>query len=149
MTEGNPAHQIDTAAQEAHAWVNEVAESVGCDRAQAYHALRAGLHALRDRMIWQEAVKLGQQLPQLIRGMWFENWSPEAPRDARHEDSYLNIVRAKLGIDTVSPDAAARATFKVLKAHLAYPGTDPETDGTLAKTRAMLPEDVRAMMDAA
>jgi uncharacterized protein (DUF2267 family) len=68
MTDQN-ANQIDQAAEIAHRWVNEVAEEIGCDHAQGYHALRAGLHALRDRIPWEEGLQAAQQMPTLIRGL--------------------------------------------------------------------------------
>jgi len=44
------------------------------DRHLAYAALRATLHALRDRIGPQNAVHLGAQLPMLVRGLYYEGW---------------------------------------------------------------------------
>lgn len=45
-------------------------------RNQSYAALRAVLHTLRDRLPIMEAAQLGAQLPMLVRGMYYEGWSP-------------------------------------------------------------------------
>jgi uncharacterized protein (DUF2267 family) len=44
------------------------------DRHHAYVALRAVLHALRDRLPPEVAVHLGAQLPILVRGIYYEGW---------------------------------------------------------------------------
>ncbi len=46
------------------------------DRHAAYRVLRAVLHALRDRLTVAETVDLGAQLPMLIRGLYYEGWTP-------------------------------------------------------------------------
>lgn len=43
-------------------------------RYHAYNALRAVLHALRDRLPPDVAVHLGAQLPMLVRGIYYEGW---------------------------------------------------------------------------
>jgi uncharacterized protein (DUF2267 family) len=45
-------------------------------RTQSYAALRAIMHALRDRLTVNEAVQLGAQLPILLRGVYYDGWAP-------------------------------------------------------------------------
>jgi uncharacterized protein (DUF2267 family) len=45
-------------------------------RNQSYSALRAVLHALRDRLTVAETAHLSAQLPMLIRGIYFKGWDP-------------------------------------------------------------------------
>jgi uncharacterized protein (DUF2267 family) len=59
--------------QKTNEWLTRLAtELAGDDRQLAYRALRASLHALRDRLIVDEAAHLGAQLPLLVRGIYYE-----------------------------------------------------------------------------
>ncbi|GLQ56580.1 DUF2267 domain-containing protein [Devosia nitrariae] len=61
--------------EEANIWLKAVAERLHFeDRRHAYSALRATLHALRDRLAPESAVHMSAQLPMLIRGLFFEGW---------------------------------------------------------------------------
>src|ERR1044072_8696714 len=63
--------------EKAHIWLNEMADELGTDdRQEAYRVLRAYLHALRDRLPVNEAAQLAAQLPELIRGIYYEGWNP-------------------------------------------------------------------------
>jgi uncharacterized protein (DUF2267 family) len=62
----------------------------------SYLALRAVLHTLRDRLIVDEAIDLGAQLPMLVRGFYYENWqSVGKPLKYRHKEEFLNQVKEK------------------------------------------------------
>ena len=62
---------FDTTLQKTHLWLKDIMQELHTDsRQQAYSVLRATLHTLRDRMTIEQAVKLGAQLPILLRGMY-------------------------------------------------------------------------------
>jgi uncharacterized protein (DUF2267 family) len=66
---------LDHTIQETNIWLKELAERLHLqDRHHAYAALRAVLHALRDRLTPETAVHLGAQLPMLVRGLYYEGW---------------------------------------------------------------------------
>ncbi len=57
--------------QKTHIWLKDLMEELWWDdQHRAYLALRATLHALRDRLTVDEAVHLGAQLPIIIRGFY-------------------------------------------------------------------------------
>ncbi len=63
----------------------------------AYSALRAVLHALRDRLTAQQATHLGAQLPLLVRGIYYEGWhAAQKPTGDRQVDEFLTRVAAEL-----------------------------------------------------
>lgn len=141
---GNAPSVIDRTVHETNEWLNELAETIGGSKQEAYHALRAGLHALRDRMVADEAVHLGQQLPLLIRGIYYEDWKPSAtPHKERSREAYLDFVRQKLAQDGsgLGPDAALDGVFSVLKRHI--------DKGELGHVADQLPKEVTQMMRAA
>jgi uncharacterized protein (DUF2267 family) len=47
-------------------------ELVWIDERRAYHALRAVLHALRDRLTLEETAQFGAQLLTFVRGVYYE-----------------------------------------------------------------------------
>lgn len=55
---------IDRTVQKTHQWIDELKISMGWfDPEEAYRALRATLHALRDRLTVEEAAELGALRP--------------------------------------------------------------------------------------
>jgi uncharacterized protein (DUF2267 family) len=74
--ERNWSRSFDTTVQKTNIWLKDLMEVTGGDRGKAYQALRALLHALRDRLTVEEAVEFGAQLPMLIRGIYYEGWNP-------------------------------------------------------------------------
>lgn len=76
------AHQDPLAAAEhnAHVWLAAVAEKLGTDdRRLTLRVLRAWLHVTRDRLPVDGVAHLGAQLPELMRGVYFEGWTPNRP----------------------------------------------------------------------
>jgi uncharacterized protein (DUF2267 family) len=74
----HPNDPLAGAQETARAWLAVVAERLGTqDREYAYRVLRAWLHLVRDRLTVNGAVHLGAQLPELLRGVYYEGWIPE------------------------------------------------------------------------
>ena len=67
---------FDHAVLIADLWLDDLMERLGWDdRYEAYESLRVTLHALRDNLPLQTAIELGTQLPLLLRGIYYEDWS--------------------------------------------------------------------------
>ena len=129
---------FDTTLQKTSVWLNGVMEEMGWeDRHRAYSVLRAVLHALRDRLIVDEAVNLGAQLPMLIRGFYYEGWRPEGrPFKYRHkEEFFAQVAKTLPGMGQAELERAVRAVFKVLSSQV--------TGGEIAQVRDQLPAEVR------
>ena len=68
---------IDRSVEKTNVWLKELAAELGTDdRKFAYRVLRAYLHAVRDRLMVDEAAQLAAQLPELVRGIYYEGWVP-------------------------------------------------------------------------
>jgi uncharacterized protein (DUF2267 family) len=107
--------------EHASHWLKEMMAELGTqDRQRAWHALRAGLHALRDRLSVEEAAQLSAQLPLLVRGLFFENWDPTGkPLHLRHREEFLVLVREKYAPRSDIPAAdIVRACFRLLERHI-------------------------------
>lgn len=72
--------------EEAYGWPPE-------RRNQSYAALRAVLHALRDRLPVNEAAQLGAQLPMLVRGIYYTGWDPAEVPMKMDRDEFMQRVR--------------------------------------------------------
>ncbi len=132
---------FNKALQKAGAWIHEIAEELDTEDEQlAYQALRAVLHALRDRLNVDEAVQLAAQLPLLVRGIYFEGWDPsKTPVKARHREEFLDLVHRHAGkYDRLDPEKAVPAVFAVLKRHV--------SEGEIRDVREALPGDIRELL---
>lgn len=132
---------FDTTIHTTHRWLHELADLLGGreDKPRAYRVLRAVLHALRDRLIPEEAVELGAQFPMLVRGFYYDGWRPiETPHRERSLETFLAHVGAILRPDPIDPEAATRAVFKLLAHRI--------SEGELQDVRHMLPKEVQELM---
>jgi uncharacterized protein (DUF2267 family) len=134
---------IERSVEKTHIWLNEVGEELGSeDPAAAYRVLRAFLHALRDRLTIEEAAQLAAQLPDLIRGIYYEGWVPaRTPIKYRNPDQFLRRIAddALLKGETEASFACAAAA-RVLHRHV--------SEGEMKDVLAVLPEDLRTLVAA-
>jgi uncharacterized protein (DUF2267 family) len=141
MTATTHLDVLDRSVEKANIWINEVAAELGtADRHEAYRALRAFLHALRDRLPVAEAAQLSSQLPLLIRGIYFEGWQPgHAPALYRHPSEFLDRVarEAKLHGDTEA-SFAVEAAARVLARHV--------SGGEMEDVARTLPAELRRLL---
>jgi uncharacterized protein (DUF2267 family) len=129
---------IDRTVEHTLAWVDEVCRELGDPlRAHGWVALRAVLQHLRDVIDADEARQLAAQLPMLVRGMFFDGFTPQRPRGPeRHRDDFLGAVLLGIGSDEVDPERATRAVFAVL---------DRRLGAEAAQARMRLSESVREL----
>jgi uncharacterized protein (DUF2267 family) len=128
---------FDETVQQTNIWLKEVMDELGPDRKRAYWATRAVLHALRHRLVVDEAAHLGAQLPMLLRGIDNEGWKPSAVPTGEHtKDAFLRKIPDELqDIRPINAQTATEAVFRTLSKHV----TQGEIDGV----EGMLPEDIR------
>ena len=132
---------LESALHTTNSWLNELAGELewSDDPQRAYHALRAVLHALRNRLTVEEAADLGAQLPLMIRGIFYEGWTPHGmPVRERHKEAFLAHIEAAFPNDPqVFPEAVAWAVFKLLRRHI--------SPGEIADVQGILPREIRAL----
>jgi uncharacterized protein (DUF2267 family) len=131
---------FDDTVHKTNTWLKGIEQELGPDRRRAYQALRAVLHCLRDRLPIDEAAQLGDQLPMLIRGIYFEAWHPAGkPERIRSREEFLSCVDAHLpkAARPIDPKDAARAVFQVLERHVSA--------GEVLDVVQALPEQIRAL----
>ena len=108
---------LDRTIHETNQWLQVVMGELRTNnRHKAYIALRASLHALRDRIGPEHAVHFAAQLPIFLRGVFYEGWRPaETPTRERRLDDFLAYVESILGPRTgLDPGDALRAGFAAI-----------------------------------
>lgn len=134
---------IEETVHLTHAWLNDLLERTGwADKPRVYRLLRATLHALRDHLPVNEAADLGAQLPQLIRGAYYEGWHPAGtPVKTRSREAFIARVQQAFQTDPMGDaEAAVSAVFAVLSERV--------TEGEMADVRRSLPKPVRQLFPA-
>jgi len=129
---------FDSTLQKTSIWLNDVMGEMGWkDRHRAYSTIRGVLHALRDRLIPDEAVNLGAQLPMLIRGFYYEGWHPAGkPFRYRHKQDFFDrVAREVRGLEGEELEKAVTAVFTVLSREI--------DGGATEKVRQELPAEIR------
>ena len=116
---------LDTSVQKTHEWLHEIEAELGFDNERAaYAALRATLHAVRDRLPAELVAHFGAELPTFIRGVYYEGWHPSASTlKAAHKTDFCEFVHENLeGHDELQHiDQVVRAVLRVLD-HRIEPG---------------------------
>lgn len=130
---------FDETLHKTNTWLKEIAQALDLDRHGAYQVLRAVLHCLRDRLTINEAAQLGDQLPMLIRGIYYEAWHPAGKTDKiRSRDEFITGITARIAkMQPIDTEKAARAVFQILENHVS-PG---EIDDVIH----VLPQEIRML----
>ena len=131
---------FDSTLHKTHHWLEEIMVEMGWqDQQKAYVALRATLHALRDRLPPKNAINLSAQLPMLVRGFYFENWHIEdKPLKYRHKDEFIQLISKEApAVDKDEIERVVTAVFHRLGVEL--------SPGEAEKVRKMLPEELREL----
>lgn len=136
ITEASQAHLFDKALSKTREWLKEVEQELGYSNPNdAYRALRAVLHALRDRLPVNECSEFASQLPIMIMGMYYSGWTPvNKPEKLRNLDDFLDKVAEQLpqGMD---PLRITRGVIRVLNARISA--------GEMKDVRRNFPEKLR------
>lgn len=136
-------HAFNHAMKKSHMWLKELTQKKEFrSEEEAYSAMRAVLHALRDRLIVNEAAQLASQLPTLIRGVYFDGWKPSAtPVKERSIEEFLNSVAKNLrnATNRIDPDAASRKVFQFLNEKI--------SEGEIEDIKGQLPKPILTLWE--
>jgi len=129
---------LDHAVQITHVWINDLDQRVGWDnKPRTYRLLKAVLHALRDWLQINESAHLAAQLPELLRGAYYEQWRPAAtPVKKRSKADFIARVADSFKTDPMeNPAQAILAVFELLSEKI--------TRGEIKKVRHSLPQELQ------
>jgi uncharacterized protein (DUF2267 family) len=131
---------FDETVANSKVWLKEVQKEVGAgNQRQAYAALHAVLHTLRDRLTVAEAVDLGAQLPVLIRGVYYDGWIPNGkPEKISNARDFVDRVSEELGQSSgghpLNALVVTEGVIKVLEQKI--------SQGEIDDIKATLPHDM-------
>jgi uncharacterized protein (DUF2267 family) len=108
-------------------------------RNQSYAALRAVLHALRDRLTIEEAAQLAAQLPMLIRGVYYEGWDPSQVPVKMNREEFLARVRREFPFEVEGGvEPLVQRVLQSLRRHI--------TDGEWEDVKSTMPKDLATVL---
>lgn len=129
---------FDSSLETTREWLKEVQEEMGLeDEQRAFRVVRAVLHTLRDRLTVEEAAQFAAQLPMLLQGVYYHDWTPRGkPVQMWDRQEFLDKVAERL-MREHDPEEACRAVFSVLERQM--PG------GEIEDVKSILPESIREL----
>lgn len=133
---------LDASIDRANAWLADIDEGFGTsDRRLAYRVLRAWLHCLRDRLTVEMAAHFAAQLPELLRGVFFDGWSPDRVPRKYDRAEYLARFAREARVRDSDVVKSARIVTAVARRHLSA--------GLMTHALGLLPTDLRELIDPA
>lgn len=125
-------HSLNTTRQ----WLSALQEQMGLeDQQEAFVVLRAVLHSLRDRLTVAETAHLAAELPMLIQGVYYHEWTPkDKPEKIRSRNEFLEKVDEKL-MGQYDAEESLRAVFALLEQKM--------PSGELDDVKGILPAPIR------
>lgn len=126
--------------QSTQEWIREICDLADNENDQvAYQALRATLHALRDRIPVDATAHFAAQLPTMLRGIYYEGWDPsKTPKEIRNRDEFLGVIRDEYNYPVeVDLEYLSSAVFETINHQVS-------TD-LARKTRHLLNEELRTL----
>lgn len=130
---------IESTLATSRRWLRELREELELpedDAGRAFHALRAGLHAIRDRLPPPEAVHLGAQLPALVRGIYYDGFqlTNEASKIRTRVEMIQRVQRELEPDHQLSAPAVLHAVIALLERHVSA--------GEIGKLVSTLPKPI-------
>lgn len=129
---------FDHSLQTTQEWLVDVQEEMAlADEQQAYEVTRAVLHTLRDRLTIEECAHFAAQLPMLMQGVYYHEWTPkDKPEKIRDKDEFLERIGEKL-MGKHPADESARAVFGVFRKRM--------TEGEIEDVINILPKEIQEL----
>ncbi|HMN38415.1 MAG TPA: DUF2267 domain-containing protein [Hyphomicrobium sp.] len=136
---------VQHGVQQLQEWLKSLRDNADlANTTEALALLRVVLHQLRDRLTADEAVDLAQQLPTIVRGIYFEGWKPhQVPERIQSRQAFVDAVIVKLLPRTIPADRGVRDVFALL-AHYCDPGEISDVIAQLpSELKELWPENAR------
>jgi uncharacterized protein (DUF2267 family) len=135
---------FDVTIEKTNKVLKDIEESYGWPRErrkESYDALRAVLHALRDRLVVTEAADMAAQLPTLIRGLFYEGWKPAKVPVKMTREEFLGRVRREFPFEVEGgPGLLVERVVQAIRRYV--------TEGEWEDIRSTLPRELAEILPA-
>lgn len=131
---------LDHSIDKANVWLAEVADDFGThDRRFAYRVTRAWLHTLRDRLPVPVAAHFAAQLPELLRGVFYDGWNPSRVPVKYDQAEYVQRFAHDARIHDSDVPRAASLVTRTVRRHV--------SGGALDEALDVLPAGIRQLAE--
>ena len=130
---------LDRSIDKTNAWLADVAANFGTeDRRMAYRVTRSWLHTLRDRLPVPIAAHIAAQLPELLRGVFYEGWNPSKVPIKYSRDEYVARFARDAQLHQTEVPRAGRLVTSAMQKHI--------SPGAINEVLGALPTDIRSLV---
>jgi len=130
---------LDRSIEKTNAWLADVASSFGTDdRRLAYRVTRSWLHILRDRLPVPVAAHVAAQLPELLRGVFYEGWNPSKVPIKFGREEYVARFARDAQIHHSEVPVAGRNVTCAMRKHM--------SPGAINEALGVLPSDIKDLI---
>ena len=131
---------LDRSIDKVNVWLADIADEFGINnRNFAYHVIRAWLHALRDRLPVPIAAHFAAQLPELLRGVFYDGWNPSKVPVKYGRSGYITRFTRDSGVSEPDVPRVAALVTRVVRRHV--------SGGVLDEALDVLPAEARLLVE--
>ncbi|MGZ7209962.1 MAG: DUF2267 domain-containing protein [Methanobacterium sp.] len=126
---------LDKSTQKTKEWLHDIEDELGWeDENMVYIATRSVLQTLRDRLPVEEAIELADELPMVMKGMYYEGYRPSGkPEKMKNREEFFQKVQEKSQNQSIPTEEATKAVFNTLEKKLKGGGEIEQVKGNLPK----------------
>jgi uncharacterized protein (DUF2267 family) len=133
---------LDRSIDKTNVWLADIADGFGTtDRRLAYRVMRAWLHTLRDRLTVEVAAHFAAQLPELVRGVFYDGWSPSRVPVKYDRGEYLARFARDARVHQNDVGKAAALVTAAARRHM--------SNGVVDEAIGLLPAHIRELLEPA
>jgi len=133
---------IDKSTQKTKEWLHDVQDELGWeDENDVYIAFKSVIQTLRDRLPVDEAIEFGDELPMVMKGIYYDGYSPRRkPEKIKNQTQFFEKVQEKSPRRPIKTEEATKGVFSTLQKKLSG-------GGELNKVKHNLPKDLQKLWE--
>lgn len=133
---------LDKSTQKTKEWLHDVQDELGWeDENDVYVAFKAVIQTLRDRLPVDEAIELGDELPMVMKGIYYDGYSPRRkPEKIKNQTQFFQKVQEKSPRREIKTEEATKGVFSTLQKKLGG-------GGEINKVKHNLPKDLQKLWE--